>query len=212
MPNEDALGNRDREPRHRQFGIGFLAAGEPRVKILTTMPATPADLFAFLDRLAIAHATITHPPVFTVEESRSLRGKIPGGHTKNLFLRDKKGAFYLVVAGEDAMIELRALHRLLGATGRFSFGSADLLRATLGVEPGSVTPFAALNDTEHRVTVVLDAAMMMHDTLNFHPLTNTMTTSIGRDDLVRFLAATGHPPRVAPVAGEGTGARSADTP
>ncbi len=163
-------------------------------------PCTPTDLFGFLDRLGIAHPTITHPPVFTVEESQTLRGKIPGGHTKNLFLRDKKGALYLVVAGEDAAIELRTLHRRLGASGRFSFGSADLLRATLGVEPGSVTPFAALNDTGRRVTVVLDAAMMGHPVLNFHPLVNTMTTSIGRDDLVRFLAATGHPARIEPVA------------
>jgi len=165
------------------------------------MPATPDELFAFLDRLGIAHPTLTHPAVFTVEESQSLRGKIPGGHTKNLFLRDKKGALYLVVASEDAEIELRALHRVLAASGRFSFGSADLLRATLGVEPGSVTPFAALNDTERRVTVVLDAAMMAHPVLNFHPLHNTMTTSIAREDLVRFLAATGHEPRIEPVAG-----------
>jgi Ala-tRNA(Pro) deacylase len=165
------------------------------------MPATPNELFAFLDRLGIAHPTLMHPAVFTVEESQSLRGKIPGGHTKNLFLRDKKGAPYLVVASEDAEIELRALHRVLGASGRFSFGSADLLRATLGVEPGSVTPFAALNDTERRVTVVLDAAMMAHPVLNFHPLHNTMTTSIAREDLVRFLAATGHEPRIEPVAG-----------
>jgi len=164
------------------------------------MPATPTDLFAFLDRLGIAHTTITHPPVFTVEENQSLRGKIPGGHTKNLFLRDKKGALYLMIAREDAVIELRSLHRLLGATGRFSFAPADLLRATLGVEPGSVTPFAVINDTEHRVTVVLDAAMMAHATLNFHPLVNTMTTAIARDDLVRFLAAAGHPARIEPVA------------
>lgn len=164
------------------------------------MSATPDDLFAMLDRLGIAHPTIIHPAVFTVEESQSLRGQIPGGHTKNLFLRDKKGALYLVVASEDAEIELRALHRLLGASGRFSFGSADLLRATLGVEPGSVTPFAALNDTEQRVTVVLDAAMMAHPVLNFHPLVNTMTTSIGRDDLIRFLAATRHMARIEPVA------------
>jgi Ala-tRNA(Pro) deacylase len=174
------------------------------------MPATPDHLFAFFDRLGIAHRTITHPAVFTVEESQSLRGKIPGGHTKNLFLRDKKGALYLVVASEDAVIELRSLHRLLGATGRFSFASSDLLRATLGVEPGSVTPFAAINDTGHRVTVVLDAAMMAHATLNFHPLVNTMTTSIARDDLVRFLAAAGHPARIQPVA-EQMAALSAST-
>jgi Ala-tRNA(Pro) deacylase len=160
------------------------------------MPATPDDLFAFLDRLGIVHRSVSHPPLFTVEESRALRGKIPGGHTKNLFLKDKKDALYLVVALEDAVIELKSLHRRLGASGRFSFGSADLMRATLGVEPGAVTPFAAINDAAGRVTVVLDAAMMVHGTLNYHPLRNTMTTSIARDDLVRFLAATGHPPRV----------------
>jgi Ala-tRNA(Pro) deacylase len=164
------------------------------------MPATPADLFAFLDQLGIAHKTATHPALFTVEESRTLRGTIPGGHTKNLFLKDKKDALYLVVALEDAAIELKSLHRLLQASGRFSFGAADLLRATLGVEPGAVTPFAAMNDTEHRVTVVLDAAMMGHATLNFHPLVNTMTTSIARGDLIRFLEASGHPPRIMPVA------------
>lgn len=175
------------------------------------MPATPDDLFAFLDRLGIAHPTIAHPAVFTVEESQSLRGKISGGHTKNLFLRDKKGALYLVVASEDAVIELRSLHRLLGATGRFSFAPADLLRATLGVEPGSVTPFAAINDAGQRVTIVLDAAMMAHATLNFHPLVNTMTTSIARDDLVRFLAATGHPARVVPVTAAQSTALPGDT-
>ena len=171
-----------------------------------TMPATPDDLFAFLDRLGIAHRTIRHPAVFTVEESRGLRGKIAGGHTKNLFLKDKRGVLYLVVAPEDAAIELKSLHRRLGASGRFSFGAAELMRETLGVEPGSVTPFAALNDTAGRVTVVLDAGMMAHATLNFHPLVNTMTTSIARHDLIRFLAETGHPARVAPVSGEGAAA------
>jgi Ala-tRNA(Pro) deacylase len=105
-----------------------------------------------------------------------------------------------VVAAEDAAIDLKGLHRLLSASGRFSFGAADLLRAVLGVEPGAVTPFGAVNDTSGRVTVVLDAAMMAHDTLNYHPLDNTMTTAIGRDDLVRFLEATGHMPRIVAVA------------
>src|SRR5262249_61705145 len=109
---------------------------------------------------------------------------------------------YLVVALEDAVIELKSLHQRLGASGRFSFGSADLLRETLGVEPGAVTPFAALNDTAGRVSVVLDAAMMEHGTLNYHPLRNTMTTSIARQDLVRFLEATGHPPRILALQGE----------
>ena len=163
------------------------------------MPASPDELFAYLDRLGIAYKTVTHPAVFTVEEGRELRGAIPGGHTKNLFLRDKKGAPYLVVASEDAAIELKSLHRLLGASGRFSFGSAELLRELLGVEPGSVTPFAAINDTACRVTIVLDAAMMAAPVLNFHPLSNTGTTTISREDLLKFLEATGHRPRIEPV-------------
>jgi Ala-tRNA(Pro) deacylase len=163
------------------------------------MPATPDELFAFLDRLQIKHRTFSHPPAFTVAESRHLHEQIPGGHSKNLFLKDRRGALKLVVALQDAAIELRSLHRQLGATGRFSFGSPDLLRETLGIEPGSVSPFAAINDTARRVEVVLDQAMLTHATLNYHPLVNTMTTSISREDLVRFLEATGHPPRIALV-------------
>jgi Ala-tRNA(Pro) deacylase len=159
------------------------------------MPATPAELFALLDRLGVAHATVSHPALFTVEQSRALRGQIPGGHTKNLFLRDKRGDFYLVVALEDATIALKGLHQRLGA-GRFSFGAPEAMRELLGVEPGSVTPFAAMNDTTGRVRVVLDAAMLTHEALNFHPLVNTMTTSISREGLLKFLQATGHVPRV----------------
>jgi Ala-tRNA(Pro) deacylase len=164
------------------------------------MPASPDDLFAYLDSLGIAHQTVRHPPVFTVEEARARRGQVSGGHTKNLFLRDKKGALFLVVAPEDAAIELKSLHRLLGASGRFSFGSAELMRETLGVEPGSVTPFAVINDKAVRVTVVLDAAMMAHELLNFHPLVNTGTTTIAREGFLRFLEATGHRPRIEAVA------------
>jgi Ala-tRNA(Pro) deacylase len=160
------------------------------------LPATPEDLFALLDRLGITHSTISHPPLFTVEESRALRGAIPGGHTKNLFLKDKGGAYYLVVAAEDAAIGLKGLHRLLGARGRFSFGSADALWDLLGVRPGSVTPFAAINDVSGKVVVVLDEAMLTHEILNYHPLVNTMTTSISRAGLLRFLNACGHTPRI----------------
>jgi len=160
------------------------------------MPASPDDLFAYLDRLGIAHATVTHPPLFTVEQSQTLRGQIPGGHTKNLFLKDKKGALFLVTAPEDAAIELKSLHRRLGANGRFSFGSAELMLETLGVEPGAVTPFGALNDTSGRVTIVLDTGLMEHAAMNCHPLVNTMTTSIAREGLLAFLRATGHPPRI----------------
>jgi Ala-tRNA(Pro) deacylase len=169
------------------------------------MPATPDELFAALDRLGIAHPTVSHPPLFTVEQSRSLRGSIAGGHTKNLFLRDKKGALFLVTALEDAAIELKSLHRRLGATGRFSFGSSDLMMDTLGVAPGAVTPFGAINDTTQRVTVVLDTVLMEHAVINAHPLTNTMTTSIAQDDLVKFLESTGHTPRIVGVTGPYSG-------
>jgi Ala-tRNA(Pro) deacylase len=160
------------------------------------MPASPDELFAYLDSLGITHSSVTHAPLFTVEEGRDVRRRIAGAHTKNLFVRDKKGKAFLLVTLEDAVIELRSLHRLLGASGRFSFGSADLMRELLGVEPGSVTPFAVINDKDLRVTVVLDAAMMAHQALNFHPLVNTRTTTICRGDLLKFLNATGHGPRV----------------
>jgi Ala-tRNA(Pro) deacylase len=169
------------------------------------MPVTPDELFAALDRLGIAHPTVTHPPLFTVEQSRSLRGTIAGGHTKNLFLKDKKGALFLVTALEDAVINLKSLHRRLGASGRFSFGPADAMQETLGVTPGAVTPFGVINDTGGHVAVVLDADLMEHATINAHPLVNTMTTSIARNDLVKFLEATGHPPRIARVADGGEG-------
>ena len=164
------------------------------------MAATPDALFALLDRLGIAHKTVTHPPLFTVEQSRALRGQIPGGHTKNLFLRDKSNALFLVVAEEDAAIELKSLHRRLGA-GRFSFGSANLLNEVLGVEPGSVTPFGVMNDVDNRLTVVLDRPLLDHATINCHPLVNTMTTAVGRDDLIRFLEAVGHKPRIERISG-----------
>lgn len=160
------------------------------------MSATPDDLFAFLANLGITAVTTTHPPLFTVAESRALRGLIPGGHTKNLFLKDRKGRLFLVVALEDAAIDLKALPAAVGASGKFSFASAELLKQHLGVEPGSVTPFGAFNDREGAVTIVLDAAMLENERLNFHPLINTMTSTIGRDDLVAFLRATGHEPLV----------------
>src|SRR5262245_32273291 len=159
------------------------------------MAATPAELFAFLDRIGVVHRTVEHPPLHTVEQSRALRGQIPGAHTKNLCLKDKKGALFLVTALEDAQIALKGLHRQVGS-GRFSFASPEALRAALGVEPGSVTPFGAMNDTAGSVRVVLDGAMLEHATINCHPLVNTMTTSIAPDGLLRFLQATGHEPKI----------------
>ncbi len=117
-------------------------------------------------------------------------------------MRDKKGVPFLVVAQDDTAIELKSLHRRLGATGRFSFGSSELMQDLLGVTPGSVTPFAVINDTGHRVTVVLDSRLMAHDILHFHPLTNTGTTTLSKADLLKFLNATGHPPRIEVLTGE----------
>ena len=158
-------------------------------------PAAPADLFRFLDGLGIATETCEHRAVFTVAESRAMKHEIPGGHSKNLFLKDKKGRLFLIVAHAESRIDLKRVNEAIGASGRVSFGSAELLRETLGVEPGSVTPFGVLNDREARVVVILDAALMQHEPVNFHPLVNTATTSISRDDLVKFLRATGHEPR-----------------
>jgi Ala-tRNA(Pro) deacylase len=160
-----------------------------------TNPAADTDLFARLDALGIAHRTLAHPPVFTVEEAKALRGEIVGGHTKNLFLKDKKDGLWLVVAREHLAIDLTALSKQLGCP-RFSFGSAELLIEMLGVPPGSVTPFSVINDRGARVRVVLDEGMLALDPLNFHPLRNDRTTAISPDDLLRFLRDTGHEPSI----------------
>jgi Ala-tRNA(Pro) deacylase len=164
------------------------------------MAATPDDLMAMLDRLAIATTTVRHPPLFTVEESRALRGEIVGAHTKNLFLKDKKGALFLVTAFEDADIDLRRLHTRIGASGRLSFGKPELLNETLGVPPGAVTPFGLINDDSGRVNVVLEAALVASERINCHPLTNTATTTIASADLLTFIRATGHEPRIVDLA------------
>ena len=158
-------------------------------------PCTPDQLFARLDALGIAHRTYSHPPVFTVAEAVALRGRLPGGHCKSLFLKDKKAGLWLLVALEERPIDLKRLAGALGAP-RFSFGSAELLHEVLGVRPGSVTPFALVNDTVQRVAVVLDRAMLKHDPLNYHPLENTRTTAIAPADLLRFIADCRHRPRI----------------
>jgi len=156
---------------------------------------TPAELFAHLDALGIAHRTYSHPPVFTVAEAVALRGSLPGGHCKSLFLTDKKGGFWLAVMLEERRADLKKLAARLGAP-RFSFGGASDLYKLLGVRPGSVTPFAFVNDLEHLVIAVLDAGMLQHDPLNYHPLENDRTTAISPADLLRFIAASGHAPRI----------------
>jgi Ala-tRNA(Pro) deacylase len=154
----------------------------------------PQQLFARLDQLGIAHRTVEHPPVFTVEEAKALRGNLPGHHIKNLFLRNKKEEMWLVVALEDRAIDLKRLGDVLDA-GRLSFGSADRLKRTLGVEPGSVTPLSLANDQAHAVRLVLDRGIANGGPVNAHPLVNTMTTALAPADLLRFFEATGHTPR-----------------
>lgn len=158
-------------------------------------PLSPEQLFARFDRLGIAHRTHTHPPVFTVAEAAALRGALPGGHCKSLFLKDKKGRFWLAVMLEERRIDLKKLASRLAAP-RFSFGNADDLFALLGVRPGSVTPFALANDPERRVTPILDAEMLERDPLNYHPLRNDRTTAVAPADLLRFIADCGHEPAV----------------
>jgi Ala-tRNA(Pro) deacylase len=158
-------------------------------------PATPEDLFARLEALGIPSKTVRHAPVFTVEEAKALRGELPGGHVKNLFLRDKKGAMWLVVADEDRAIDLKWLGEQLGA-GRLSFGSAERLMTHLGIAPGSVTAFAVMNDREGQVRVAIDKSLLDRNPLNCHPLANDMTTAIAPGDLLAFLAACDHAPLI----------------
>ncbi|MCX5477748.1 prolyl-tRNA synthetase associated domain-containing protein [Kaistia geumhonensis] len=160
------------------------------------MPMTRHDLLAFLETLGIRTETVEHPPLFTVAEGKELRGALRGLHSKNLFVKDKKGRLFLVVAVEDSVIDLKRLHELIGASGRLSFGSAELLLEVLGVTPGSVTPFALVNDAPPRVTLVLDRRIAEGEEANFHPLVNTATTRIAVADLLAFAKATGHPPLV----------------
>ena len=162
------------------------------------MPASRDDLFARFAELGITTETRDHDPVYTVEQARALRGDIAGGHCKNLFLKDKKSSLWLIVCAEDAQVDLKALPQKIGSA-RISFGKPDLLLEVLGVEPGAVTPFALINDTENRINVILDAAMMKHDILNYHPLENTATTSISADDLVSFIKSCGHNPQIVEI-------------
>ena len=159
-----------------------------------SITTSPEELFQRLDELGIAHKTTHHEAFFAVGRSQAIRGKIPGAHNKNLFLRDKKKQNWLGCTLEDKYIDLISLAGLIGSA-RLSFGSAIVLEETLGVKPGSVTAFALINDPECRVTVVLDKVMLAHKQVNFHPLDNTMTTTISSRDLLRFVAACGHAPQ-----------------
>ena len=158
-------------------------------------PWSPEALLDRLLAMGLATKSLRHPPVFTVEEAKALRGDLPGAHTKNLFLRDKKGRMWLLVALADSKIELKRLARVLGSRG-LSFASPERLLTHLGVTPGAVTPFGVINDERGLVEVVIERAVLDFDLINCHPLDNAMTTSIASEDLLRFLEAVGHPPRL----------------
>lgn len=145
------------------------------------------DLIAFLDAHGVDHATTDHEAVFRVGEGEGIKDGIPGAHTKNLFLKDAKGRLWLISARDDTVIDLKRLHTVIGSA-RLSFGPAELMAETLGVTPGSVTAFGLVNDTDRRVTFVLDKALAEAEQVNFHPLTNTATTTVSQAGLRRFLA------------------------
>ncbi len=166
---------------------------------MSNHPTTPDQLFEFLKNLSITTSTVEHPPLFTVEDSQMLRGQIKGAHTKNLFLKDKKNNFFLVTADEEAKVDLKTLHKIIGGSSRLSFGKPEKLLEYLGVLPGSVTAFSTINDTNNVVKMIIDEKLMESDVLNCHPLINTATTTIARDDLIKFLNAVNHPPHILPI-------------
>lgn len=165
-------------------------------------PASQADLLAVLDALEIAHSTLAHRPVFTVAEGADIKAQLPGGHTKNLFLEDRNGRLLLISALGETPVRLNRIHRALGYE-RLSFAKPETLLEALGVAPGSVTIFALINDPARRVGVALDAALLAHEVVNFHPLANTATTAISSADLLAFVRACGREPQIAPLAAMG---------
>ena len=191
-PSESIATTLDRKPHvpphrpHPTPGPDRLLDGSP--------PWTPERLLVHLEALGISARTHRHPAVFTVEQAQALKGELPGAHTKNLFLRDKKGTMWIVTALYDRAVDLRRLAGALGARGRLSFGSEARLMHYLGVRPGSVTPLAVVNDVGRKVQVVLDRGLQRYDLWNAHPLDNRMTTTLSQPDLLRFLEASAHPP------------------
>jgi Ala-tRNA(Pro) deacylase len=165
------------------------------MRVHAFMPASRKQLYDRLASLGIATTTVEHEAVFTVAESGGIEREIRGAHTKNLFLKDDAGHLFLVVALTTTKVDLKGLAKKLGA-GRFSFGKPELLYEALGVQPGSVTAFSVINDASGRVRLVIDEELMQHETINCHPLENTATTNIAREDLLRFIRACGHEPRV----------------
>jgi Ala-tRNA(Pro) deacylase len=180
-------------------GTIFLACIRWNLDMSDSLPVAPVDrdsLLAHLEKCGFDTVTRDHAPLFTVEDSRNLRGEIEGGHTKNLFLKDKKGNFFLLTAQEDTIVNLKTLHKLLGGASRFSFGSAEKMQELLGVTPGAVTAFGIINDRAGAVKFAIDSRLMEHDKINCHPMSNSATTTMRRDDLLKFATACGHEPQI----------------
>jgi Ala-tRNA(Pro) deacylase len=155
------------------------------------MPLTPEALFSLLDAEGIPHRTVSHPPLHTVEESQALHGQLTGAHLTNLFLRDEKGAIFLLAALEDAEIRINRLHCQVGCK-RLSFGKPDLLWDVLGVRPGSVTILGLLNESAAGIGFLMDRNILSFDEINAHPLVNEMTTTLPREPLFALFARRGH--------------------
>lgn len=156
-----------------------------------SQPLSRQQLLETLTDLDIVHTTHDHPPIFTVQEGAAIKAALPGGHTKNLFLKDKTGALFLICALGDTIVPINKLHKRLGCK-RLSFGKAELLYTQLGVRPGSVTFFSIINDHNNKVTLILDEALFSHALVNFHPMENTATTAIASKDLLTFAQHTHH--------------------
>ena len=156
-----------------------------------SLPLSSGDIMMRLEQMGIAYTLHTHPPLRTVADSVSLRGKIDGTHIKNLYLRDNKKKNFIVVAEENRTIDLKSLHNDIGC-GRLSFGSAERLFEFLGVRPGAVSPLTMINDPECRVRLVIDKAIVAADKINVHPLVNDKTLTIAMDGLRQFLEHTNH--------------------
>jgi len=156
---------------------------------------TPEKLLAALDDLGLNTSTLHHEAVFRVGEGEGIKDKLPGAHTKNLFLKDDKGQLWLISAEQNTRINLKALPKIIGS-GRLSFGSPERLYDALGVTPGSVTALALINDPAQKVIFLLDKVLAEAEIVNFHPLTNTATTALSQADFRAFLAAQGRTLRI----------------
>jgi Ala-tRNA(Pro) deacylase len=156
---------------------------------------TRDEFLAWLDAQGLPHRTIEHPAVFRVEEGLDIKADLPGVHTKNLFLKDKKGRLWLISARQDTVVDLKRADRVIGSA-RLSFGNEGLLKEALGLTPGSVTAFGLINDAERQVTFVIDRRLWEADVVNFHPLLNTATTGMDQATFRAFLDRIGVQPIV----------------